>query len=65
MTFDNGTNAGAVMWNICFPLRGDRAEDDLGVEVFLADLKPRGGLYCFGVREGCEGLDHSLAFLIN
>lgn len=37
------------MWNTCFPARFDKVEvvvDDEGW--FLADLKPKGGLYCRG-----------------
>lgn len=38
------------MWNICFPLRFDRREDDLdeGGACFFALLNPTGGLYGWG-----------------
>lgn len=52
LTFESGTKEGAVMWNICFPFREERVEEVLDVLVFLADLKPCGGLYCWGAPKG-------------
>lgn len=65
LIFERGREAGAVMWKTCFPLREDRVEDVLEEDWLSADLKPCGGLYCWGARKDrdFESLVHILAIV--